>query len=118
MDDIEKACRLRQMSIGELVKRISAAGLQKDFMDLPEIGELWTRTPEELKDYLTHVCYVLGEPWRLRCMPSGGRRDDPAFFDIWVKLRNRDFPELDPNYVPPKSPDDDGSDGTGAPPGP
>lgn len=114
--DMDKAQHLRQMSIGQLVKTISAAGLKNDFMTLPETGELWNRTPEELRDYLAHVCHERREPWRLKCMPSGGRRDDPAYFRIWTKMRNRDFPDLDPNFVPPTPPDDDGSDGAVVPP--
>ncbi|CTQ77569.1 hypothetical protein [Roseibium alexandrii] len=117
MDDMDRAQKLRQMSIGQLVKRISASTLDRDFMGLPETGEIWVRTPENLKDYLAHVLHELREPWRLRCMPSGGRKDDTAYFNIWMKKRDRDFPELRPGYTPPEGGDDDGGD-DGAPPPP
>mgnify|MGYP000716124983 CR=1 FL=1 len=104
------------MTIQQLVKRISAAGLKTDFMSLPETEELWHRTPKHLKSYLVRVLYDLREPWRLRGAPVP--KTDQDYFEHWRRGRDRDFPDLDPNYVPPKSPDDDGSDGTGVPPGP
>lgn len=117
MDDMERALRLRQMSIGILVKRISDTTLKRDYMQMPETEELWNRTPETLKDYLAHVLHELREPWRLRCVPSQGREDDLAYFSHWMHKRDRDFPELRPGHTPPEGGEDDGGD-DGAPPSP
>ncbi|WP_298962944.1 hypothetical protein [uncultured Roseibium sp.] len=103
------------MTIQQLVKRISAAGLKTDFMSLPETEELWHRTPEHLRSYLVRVLYDLREPWRLRGAPAP--KTDQDYFEHWRRGRDRDFRDLDPNYVPPPPDgDDDSSDGAGAPP--
>ena len=112
-----KLMRIHNMGVRELVKRISAAGLKNDFMALPETEELWNRTPSELRGYLVRTLYERREPWRLRGAPAP--RSDQNYFDHWRRGRDRDFPDLDPDYVPPPPPldgDDDGSDGAGAPP--
>lgn len=109
-----KLTRIHSMSVRQLVKRISESGLKKDFMSMPETEALWHRTPEHLKSYLVRVLYDLREPWRLRGAPAP--RTDRDYFDHWRRGRDRDFPDLDPDYVPPPDGDDDGSDGAGAPP--
>jgi|GEM_PF-4662919 len=116
MDDMDNAQRLRQMSMGELVKRISASTLNRDFMGMPETEELWNRTPENLRNFLAHVLHERREPWRLRCAPSGGRRDDLAFFSIWMRSRDKNYPELRPGYTPPEGGDDEGGKDGGPPP--
>lgn len=115
MDEMKRAQRLRQMSIGELVKRISASNLNCDYMGMPETEEVWVRTPENLRDYLAHVLHELREPWRLRCAPTGGRKDDLAYFSIWMRSRDENFPELRPGYTPPKGGEHDGGNDGGPP---
>jgi hypothetical protein len=112
-----KLMRIHNMSMRELVKRISAAGLRNDFMALPETEELWNRTPSELRGYLVHTLYERREPWRLRGAPAP--RSDQNYFDHWLAGRDRDFPELRPGYkLPPdkSEEDDDGEDDAEPPP--
>lgn len=73
--------------------------MNKDIMSLPETEALWNRTPEELKDYVAYVIYELAEPWRLRGAPEP--QTDRDYFKHWVGQRDRNFPELNPNYQPP-----------------
>lgn len=114
MDEMKKVLHLRQMDIGALVKKISASGSKRDFMELPETAEIWNRTPKSLRMYLAYILRELREPWRLHCQPSGGRRDDLAYFSMWTRSRDKNFPELRPGYRPPKKKDDDDDDGDGA----
>ncbi len=116
-----KLMRIHSLSVLQLVKRISESGTRKDIMSLPETEVLWHRTPEELKDYLARVIYELREPWRLRGAPKP--QTDRDFFNHWVGQRDRNFPDLNPNYNPPegleeidpKEESDGGSDGTPPP---
>lgn len=109
-----KLMRIHSMSVDQLVKRISASELKKDVMSLPETEVLWHRTPEELKDYLARVIYELREPWRLRGAPEP--KTDRDYFNHWVGQRDRNFPELNPDYQPPKGTGEGGGDDAGTPP--
>lgn len=105
------------LPMSRLVKDcLSARFTRTGYIDHPATIEIWRRLPEDLRPWFAVVMYENSDPLAIRT----GTTDpsDQAFFDQWRKKRDRDFPELDPDYVPPKAPDD-GSDGAGAPlPGP
>lgn len=111
MDDERRVYRLSRTSMRHLIKRVSDPCLKGDFLELPEAEEIDDRLPDDLKLWYAHVLYTLREPWRLRCGPID--RSDEGYFEIFRLKRDRDHPETNPNYKPPRKGwgGDDGGDG-------
>lgn len=102
-----------QSAMTTLVKDCTAARLSRNgYLEHPATVEIYRRLPPDLRPWFATVIYEREDPLALRCGPRD--RSDEGYFEIWRMKRDRDDPELHPDYRPPE--DDDGGDGdAGAP---
>ncbi len=91
---------------------ITARDSRTGFIEHPSTKEIYRRLPHDLRHWFAKIMYEIGDPITLR---GGQGRSDSDYFNHWRMKRDREFPELGPDYVPPHG-DDDGRDGAGAPP--
>lgn len=92
---------------------ISARDSRTGYLEHPATKEIFRRLPSDLRHWYAIIMYEIGDPITLR---GGPGRSDDDYFNHWRMKRDRDFPESNPDYVSPESPDDDGSGAAGAPP--
>ncbi len=105
-----------QSTMTTLVKDCTAARLSRNgYLEHPATAEIWRRLPLDLQRWFATVIYEREDPLALRCGPRD--RSDEGYFEIWRMKRDRDDPELDPDYRPPED-GEDGDAAAGAPPCP
>lgn len=75
--------------------RFNRKGYQKHHATI----ETWRRLPEDLRDWLVIVMRDEQDLQTLRCSPLD--KTDEGFFEIWRLKRDRDCPELNPDFAPP-----------------
>ena len=90
--------------------RFSRKGYQKHHATI----EIWKRLPEDLRDWFLIVMHDEQDPQTLRCSPID--KTDEGFFEIWRLKRDRDYPELNPDFVPPEEDDGGADEGIEVPP--
>ena len=91
-----------------LVKDCTAArSSRRGYLEHPATVEIYRRLPPDLRPWFATVIYEREDPLALRCGPRD--RSDEGYFEIWKIKRDRDDPELNPDYVsPPEGKDEDG----------
>ncbi len=98
-------------SMTKLVKDCTAARYSREgYMSHPATAEIFHRLPPDLLRWFARVMFEQEDPLALRCGPKD--RSDKGFFEIWRAKRDRDHPDLNPDYTPPpEGPTEDGGDG-------
>lgn len=100
--DEKTAMRMRQMPMKALVKKVTGAR-DRDYLNLPESEEIWSRLPKDLEPWFALIMKDLEDPLALRCGPID--KSDEGYFEIWRRMRDRNYPETRPGYQPPRDSD-------------
>lgn len=99
MDD-KTIMRVRQMPMSALLRKVTGAR-DRNYLDLPETAEIWSRLPNDLMLWFGLIMRDLEDPLALRCSPID--KSDHGYFEIWRGMRDRNHPETRPGYQPPKN---------------
>ncbi|MES0810058.1 hypothetical protein ABLO27_11295 [Roseibium sp. SCPC15] len=81
---------------------------RRDFLEHPSVAEIHRRLPDDLLEWFERVVIIERDPLTILCGPI--EKSDRGYFEIWRYMRDRDYPDADPDLPGDDGPDDDGSE--------
>lgn len=93
-----------QRPMKQLVRDIlQARHGRKDFLEHPSVAEIHSRLPDDLLEWFERVVILDRDPLTIHCAPTD--KSDHAYFEIWRYMRDRDYPDFDPDDPSGDSPE-------------